>query len=84
MPKPEMSATDSAPLPNAIPLNHAAPMSQPAHAMPPGMEGAGAAANYGPVVPLYALGKTPAVVDCPHCARRGLTVVSYKSGSATQ
>lgn len=38
----------------------------------------------GSVVPLYALSKSPAVIDCPRCAQRGLTVVDYKSGSATQ
>lgn len=39
--------------------------------------------NYGMAVPLRALEKSPAVVDCPVCGQRDMTVTSRQSGSTT-
>ena len=52
------------------------PAAQPSAAMYGGVQGS--------VVPLYALSQSAAVVDCPRCSQRGLTVIDYKSGTATQ
>ena len=38
----------------------------------------------GSVVPLYALAFSPALVDCPQCSQRGMTVIDYINGTTTQ
>lgn len=40
--------------------------------------------NYPTAVPLYALQRTPACVDCPSCGQREMTRVEFASGSTTQ
>lgn len=40
--------------------------------------------NYPTAVPLYALQRTPACVDCPSCGQREMTRVEFVSGSTTQ
>lgn len=40
--------------------------------------------QYPTAVPLYALQRTPAAVDCPSCHQREMTRVEFASGGTTQ